>query len=131
MLSTSQPQMLLTLSIICYFLFIEACELCTLRYLISYSYHEKNGPICKIKAHAELNTLDILFAELLTEPNESNEAGLLKFRAKYLSSVSALSDDSRYTTDKMPQNFFINSFHYIGTDRGKIVHIRRKSAETC
>jgi len=68
---------------------------------------------------------------LATGIQTSNELALSKFREKYLSELSKLSNSKQFVTDKMPQNFIYIPLICAALPEARIVHVKRDPAATC
>ena len=54
-----------------------------------------------------------------------------KFRDRYLSELSKLSNGKKFITDKMPQNFLYIPLICAAFSEAKIIHVQRNAAATC
>ncbi len=63
-------------------------------------------------------------------PKSTNTQGILKFRDRYLSETSKLSNGKQFTTDKMPQNFRFIPLICAALPEAKIIHVQRNASAT-
>ena len=79
----------------------------------------------------ELGHVSKFGGHLVLDPTLISTASISKFRDKYLSEVSKLSNGKPFITDKMPQNFRFIPLIYAAFPEAKIVHLQRNAAATC
>ena len=79
----------------------------------------------------ELNYIKQFGIRLATEDAIITTLAMAKFRGKYLSELSKLSNGKQFVTDKMPHNFCFIPLICAAFPEAKIIHVQRNAAATC
>ena len=85
----------------------------------------------EVHGAGELKYVTKLGLKLSVDPTAINGVAISKFRAKYLSQLSKVSNANQFTTDKMPQNFRFVPLICAAFPEAKIIHVKRDPAATC
>ena len=78
----------------------------------------------KVTGLGELDFISRYGIQLAVGNEKVSEASISKFREKYLSELSKVSDGKRFVTDKMPDNFRCIPLIFAALPEAKVVHVR-------
>ena len=79
----------------------------------------------------ELSYVAQFGGSLVLDPALICTSSISKFRDRYLSEVSKISNGKPLITDKMPQNFRLIPLICVAFPEAKIIHLQRNAAATC
>ena len=85
----------------------------------------------EVSGAGELNYIKQFGIRLATEDAIITTLAMAKFRGKYLSELSKLSNGKQFVTDKMPHNFCFIPLICAAFPEAKIIHVQRNAAATC
>ncbi len=79
----------------------------------------------------ELSYVSHLGKDLAINSSIINNEAIFKFRKRYISEISKISNKKTFLTDKMPHNFRFIPLICAAFPEAKIIHVQRNAAATC